>query len=659
MVLGSVLWGPALAADYHVAVGSCRHGGGAGSDSNDGRSRATAFLTVQKCLDAMRGSDTCAIHSGTYIGDFNCCGNGNTSIESVVGTADRPTRILGAPGDSVRLQGTTSQVHPDKEVHAYETNLATLTIRAERFAVFPRFVEVGNLTINPGNGPALAMPRVHGYWVHDITVDDFSQYTPPSGRSEEAELFANEGTGIIWLWYGVNGLVENVRISNNGSVRLAHAFQVEQANDVRLRNLDVRDIFGGLNVGHGSNNTTWEFVKLRNWIPYYGDDGGLIHLYNNTASTVRWVSAVEKADPGRVTWYAMGTRRTQGSDCTNTAGPNSAYFLNNTLEGDGNDADSALGMSEWQYGGVMKCVNDWRAYNNVLEGWRNGILLKGNPRTLRDVCSMTTFAHNAYARLDGAKVLTEADGLCGFATRPEAGRVTCGGSVCTGDQLRESDHQPATDSPLVDAGSREMFGPTPWFPAPIGGGGAPDIGAYERGAGEWPYEFEIIGTVDKNPDAEGIKICWSTTETGCDVTIPLWDPSAQHAHNATFNRASGRVSNPDYYQVQVDPSSNFASGRPGAAPGFGAYYDSGTVASAAKFHVVPAGTLETGASYYVQLRVAEDPNYWDNSPRANSDMGNGGWGPWSVAFYRFQVGPPGSETSDPPQNVQGLTRRDI
>ena len=47
---------------------------------------------------------------------------------------------------------------------------------------------------------------------------------------------------------------------------------------------------------------------------------------------------------------------------------------------------------------------------------------------------------------------------------------------------------------------------------------------------------------------------------------------------------------------------------------------------------VPPGVLEPGRSYYVQVRLGEAPSAW-----SGEGWGNGGWGPWSVGFYRFSV----------------------
>ena len=48
------------------------------------------------------------------------------------------------------------------------------------------------------------------------------------------------------------------------------------------------------------------------------------------------------------------------------------------------------------------------------------------------------------------------------------------------------------------------------------------------------------------------------------------------------------------------------------------------------------GTLSSGTHYYIRLRVGET-NDWMKSG-GDAMASNGGWGTWSVGFYRFAVG---------------------
>jgi hypothetical protein len=74
---------------------------------------------------------------------------------------------------------------------------------------------------------------------------------------------------------------------------------------------------------------------------------------------------------------------------------------------------------------------------------------------------------------------------------------------------------------------------------------------------------------------------------------------------------------------------------------------SGDVNSTSRFHDIPAGTLSAGRYYYVRLRVGET-NDWMKSG-GDAMASNGGWGTWSVGFYRFVVG---AGALEPPKNLR-------
>jgi hypothetical protein len=70
----------------------------------------------------------------------------------------------------------------------------------------------------------------------------------------------------------------------------------------------------------------------------------------------------------------------------------------------------------------------------------------------------------------------------------------------------ENDHVPGAGSALIDTGHDGLVGSTPWFPVPEGGGRRIDFGAYEYGAGSWPYDFQVIAAVTKDPVSETIRV---------------------------------------------------------------------------------------------------------------------------------------------------------
>ena len=145
----------------------------------------------------------------------------------------------------------------------------------------------------------------------------------------------------------------------------------------------------------------------------------------------------------------------------------------------------------------------------------------------------------------------------------------------------------------------------------------------------------MVKSIARDPATDTVRICWATGQSGCDLTIPLWDPWAMDPDT--------RDSTPDHYWFEVDPANHFRSGNAGAAPGFGAFYSALAAAGgngANRFHDIPAGTLDGASAYYVRVRVGEQT--------ALDDARGAGPGPWSVGFYRFdfEASPPATSCGD-------------
>ena len=594
----------ALATEYHVAAGACTHGTTLGSDSNDGKSRASAFATVQKCLNVLAAGDTCWIHSGTYTGDFETPAPLSASKSS-------PTRILGASGDTAILQGTSNQTAYSTSTY-YSANIATLSLRATGSSSATKWVEVGNLTIRAGNSAALALTRADGVYVHDIVMDNQSLYA--MGALESNALV--DGFGVSDFFF------ERIKVSNGGSIKTLNVFSLAYGEAGRIRMLDLADFSGGVETGHINKNVDFEFVKVRNAQVWGNDDGAVRDNYNSQYGINRYWSYVKVPGGAAPNWGWFNARSTE-------APTRSSYYVSNmTLEDSGGGANNYGAWHSASVGTGGTQVNDLRVYNSLARNFPNGIFLSADAVTgtdcLRHEVGWLAFETIAYMPVNNTRISTECQA-----------NWTSGPGSFTTTNSKLSDHMPQTGSPLIDAGSDRTYGGTPLFPPPLGGGSRIDIGAYEAGAGSWPYEFQVAHTVTKLT----ARICWDSSVTGCDFVIPLWDPWAL--------QSSSRVSAPSYYWVEIDPSNTFKSGNSTTAKGFGAFYATGAVSSSSRYHDVPAGVLQSGKDYYVQVRVGE----------ATSATTGSGPGPWSLGFYRFHVDT-GSQ-SQPPSDVQGLGRTDV
>ena len=114
----------AMAAEYFV--------GKSGNDANDGLSRATAFLTVQKGMDALAPGDTLTIGSGEYFGKVK---------RADLGSAEKETIIRAEIPGTVLLRG-------DVRAPAFEKTDGYRYVYAARFDQAPQSVnEVDTLTV--------------------------------------------------------------------------------------------------------------------------------------------------------------------------------------------------------------------------------------------------------------------------------------------------------------------------------------------------------------------------------------------------------------------------------------------------------------------------------------------------------------------------------
>jgi hypothetical protein len=266
-------------------------------------------------------------------------------------------------------------------------------------------------------------------------------------------------------------------------------------------------------------------------------------------------------------------------------------------------------------------------YNSVTDTFATAISAAFGPSGGGAVCNMVDWDYNVYVNTTSPVVYSGSG--CTVTTGPNDQSLS---------SVNETNHVPNAGSALIDAGRPDTFEGTPYFPVPVGGGNTIDAGAHEFGAGSWPYEYQTIATVTKNPATQTIRICWASGQSNCDVTIPLWDPWVLES--------SARCSTPDWYEVHVDPSNSFRSGNGSVAAGFGPFYENETNSSN-RFHDIPSGRLSSGTSYYVQVRVGETNARWANG--ADCKGSNGGWGPWSLGFYRFDTGSSGIA---PPRNLR-------
>lgn len=620
----------AFAVTYHVAAGTCSHGSGVGSDSSDGLGRSTALLTVQKCLDKMRAGDTCQIHTGTYTGDFECCGNGTTTPTPMNGTASAPTRILGAPGDVATLNGTSSQTVPNKDASPRTdqntANVGTITFWNSGGNGADYF-EVGGLTINPGRGATIvASGGSHGY-LHDITVTSLSSYTGLT-TSVGGVTHQSENSGIFFLFNTTDVFVSNLTLGNGGTIVPANIFMIGAGDRFHARNLNLADFRGALERQRGFTGV-WEFVKVRNYQPWTGDDGTLIGLYNAGPMQMRYIDVKETSN----TYTLQGYRWAAGHrnfDCSFPIGI--SLFSNWTYE-DANKVDenwSVLGVDDPGPGcGQENYTGAWNnAFINAYKGlqvWKNT-----SPSSTSD-CSMFTFSHNAYQNV--TTPVTGGLSACSYSGT-ETGRVS-------GTLNVSSEHVPNAGALVINTGRSDVVGDAKVFPPPVGGGSTVDIGAWESGAGAWPYEFQVSKTVAKNPVTQTIRLCWASGVPGCDFTFYWWDPYS--------NNSAARSGPPGKFILELDQNGGFHSGRTGVAAGFGPLFTTGVQNSSNRFYDVPLGTLAPNQTYYVRVITAINDSW--------SAGDNGGWGTWSQGFYRFQLGT-GSGDPTPPANVNNVRRTD-
>ena len=588
--------------DYSIANRNCT-----GSDGN-------AYNTMQEGLSATLSSDTLYVRAGTYNGDFECCGSGGTTVMN--GTASAPTRILGYAAETAILVGSGSQTIIDKDTDGQRSasNIATLYMYSVS-GDGPSYAEIGNLTIQPGNNAAIVAAEGNDLYLHDIIMSDLSAYVglTASTGSPCSQTQAAEDSGIFWLYNTGRVFMERVTVSNGGTAHVGNLvfFGNDASNGFHARMLDISDFKGALQRWGGAYGQ-WEFVKVRNYLPWCPDDGTFIIQYNSAPTMMRYIDVKE----GTNSYSLQGTR--YGAGHRNTSpGPSpvaSTWYTSWTYE-DFNGADqdwAVVGVSELNTGHTNSYVSRNNAF---VEAYRGQWVTYSSGTTIASSeCGFFQSGYNAY---QNATTPIDCGGNCSACSgiTSETGRVT--GSL----SLNSTTHIPAGGSPVINAGDNATYGDALKFPPPIGGGSRIDIGAYEAGASSWPYDFQVQKTITtKDPASQTIRLCWDTAASSCDFTFYWWD-----AWNID---ADARTGAPDIFQVEIDTSTAFNSGRSGVAAGFGALYHT-QQASSNRFWDVPAGTLTNGQSYYVRVRTAQTDDYRPTN--------SAGWSPWSLGFYRFTV----------------------
>jgi hypothetical protein len=592
--------------NYSIASRNCT-----GTDGN-------AYNTLQEGLDATGNSDTLYIRLGSYTGDFECCGHGDATTEHVTGTVSAPTRVLGYNGEAVTLTGTTGQTSISYSGPLFSLNTATFQFRcdggSDGTCVASTYAEFGGVTIVSGNSAAVSFPKVSFGYLHDVVVSDVTNYTQGNG----------EAFGVIQAESASNVYVNNVDITpanTGGALKSMNLFMFHGAADVYVRDVNASGFAGGIEQGHyQTRNLTTDFVRVLNWRPWTDDDGGLRDSYNSPFYVARYVAATEAAGGGHVLYGYFNSRPNGDNGLFDTT---SLYVVNTYISAAAKRIGDAFGC--WHHHDTFDSsegqTNDWRVFNSACDTVETGLLKMPDGGATSAQCQWHQNAYNACVNITNC-IDDSRDSTCGPFYDIGTGTVVATNKTTAGVN---SDLSLTSVSSLRDTGYPGTYGSTLYFPPPVGGGARVDIGAYEFGAGSWPYEFQVQKTIAKNPSTTAIRICWNTSASSCDFTLPLWDSSAIGAF-------SSRTSTVDQYWIDVDPSNGFRSGGTGAAAGFRALY-AAQQGSTAVFHDIPAGTLTDGQSYYVRVRVGEQV-----TPATNGS----GPGPWSLGFYRFTVNSSGS-----------------
>lgn len=605
-----------------------------------------AYKTVQECLNVLNAAngDVCDIRSGTYTtsGGYECCGASGATVP--VGTAAAPWKIIGHAGEIATLASSGGQSLPTASSSS-TPDTGTLVL-ASSSGTKPAYGEIGNLTVNPGIGGALVFYRqAHHLNVHDIVVTDASAYSPGAETTCSPNSPA-EASGLFMFYELHDSLLRNISVSNGGVIKPMNIFWGgvsgpgagnSDGTGVTVENLYAADFRGALERDGGST-WVWQFITVRNYEPWCGDDGTGLKLYNAGPTQLRYVDFKESASGTsqislQAYHFAFGQRNTNG--CSVSPDPIGMMILTNSTY----EASSARNSSqEWAPWGVNEI--DAGEGNSVQYHVDDSVVINagcgheysrssGPVPASSSNCGMWSIRNNAYQNVFNG-VVCEGSTTCTWSTDTETGRVCSGGSTCPTTLNLATDHIPNLGSPVIDAGRSDTYGGTKVLPPPIGGGLVSDIGARERGvttqyngtAAAPPYDFEIQKVIAKNPTTSTIRIGWDSSCATCDFIIYPWDAYYQ----ASGARASGA---PSWFTLQIDPATHFKSGNATNAFGMAPMYSTVQNSSNRFFDVPTNSGMVNGGTYYVRVRSANA-----NVERTCDDTG---WGIYSQGFYRFTV----------------------
>lgn len=241
---------PVWAATYYVATN--------GSNSNNGTSESTPFVTIQKCVDSMIAGDTCQVRGGTY--------SASGVRFRVSGTQSFPITLEAYPGEVPVLSctGTSVEANSFLFMHAsgHRTPIGWWVVRG---------FEIAN-----------CRDGVKWYNLHDTTL---------SGM----ELHDNINQGFL----GVGSLrvtVERNYVHHNGphatnpSDSLAHGMYINGSNMVIRNNILVDSTGFGIQLDgtksftEGGNYASSEFARSDNGIV----ESNTIAYNRNRSAIVIW-----------------------------------------------------------------------------------------------------------------------------------------------------------------------------------------------------------------------------------------------------------------------------------------------------------------------------------------------------------------------------------
>jgi len=330
--------GQAVAPEYFVTK--------LGNDANDGLSRETAFLTIQRGVDALNAWDTLTIGPGEYFGNVR---------RADLGSADRDTVIRAEIPGAVLLRGDVPapefrKVDGYRFVHVadFDRNVEAVN-EVDTCRILGTHPNVHHLEFAPGTCHYDAEHKK--LYVSSSDLQDPAKHHYTVSVTPESGLYLKNPKRVIVEGLGATGFYRASHVGHDFGIDDIWGIVLYEPEGCTIRNCVTFLNAGGICMSHGRDNVIAGCVAYGNGSPYSTEGGNIVRFYGNNDVIHNCFSY--DSGGGGMRFYAT------------MAGP--CVFRDNLSVGNGNDDYWIKGAGGEEFGLAQRCISSGRFHvHNVV-----------------------------------------------------------------------------------------------------------------------------------------------------------------------------------------------------------------------------------------------------------------------------------------------------